>query len=444
MKNLKFHAISLLFLLVIASCRKDEGIFTSKPAEFYEAQVANDWFDLMRTLTKKSPGFTPPVASRAFGYVGVTLYETVVPGMSKYQSLKGQLTNMPDMPVTDANLEYNWAIASNAALAQAARSFYANMPADMVPLVKQLEDQSLEKLRTGVTIEIVDRSKQYGVAVANAIFEWSKSDGGHEGYLKNFPDSYIPPVGNGKWVPTFPSYQKTLHPFWGKNRTFVPQCAINTQPEAPIPYSDIPTSLFHVQALEVYSVSKNLTAAQKTIAEFWSDDPGIPGTPPGHSVSIATIALKKENANLAKAAETYAKVGMALSDAFVSCWKCKFDHNYIRPISYIRDKFEANWSTILTTPPFPEYTSGHSVQSGAASRVLSDIFGYSFTFIDNTHESRTDIDGRPRTYKSFYEFADEAAISRLYGGIHFREAIDKGVAQGRKVGEEIGKLNFKK
>jgi hypothetical protein len=364
--------------------------------------------------------------------------------MANYQSLVGQLANMPQMPSTDTGVEYNWSIAANAALAQAARSYYANMPADMVTLVKQLEDQTLERLRSSVTNEIVERSKTFGVKVANTIFEWSKTDGGHEGYNKNFPTSYITPSGAGFWVPTYPSYQKALQPYWGSNRTFVPQCAENTQPPAPIQYSDLPTSLFNVQALEVFSISKNLTPEQKVIAQFWSDDPGVPGTPPGHSISIATIVLKKERANLAKAAETYAKVGMAVSDGFVSCWKCKFVHNYLRPITYIRDKFEGNWTTLLTTPPFPEYTSGHSVQSSATSRVLSDLFGYNYAFTDNTHETRTDIDGRPRTFKSFYEFADESAISRLYGGIHYRESIEKGIIQGRKVGEEIGKLKFKK
>jgi hypothetical protein len=444
MRNLILQILSTLLIFSIVSCREDEGIFISKPTEFFEAQVANDWFDLYQTLTKKGPGFTPPVAARAFGYAGVVLYETVVPGMIKYQTLAGQLANMPQLPTADANIEYNWAIAANAAMAQTARNFYANMPNDIMLLVKQLEDQTLERLRTGVTNEIVDRSKQHGKAIANTIFDWSKTDGGHEGYLKNFPDNYILPTGNGKWVPTYPAFQKAMQPNWGKNRTFVPQCAIKTQPEAPIPFSDMPNSLFQVQASEVLAVSKSLTAAQKTIAEYWSDDPSTTSTPSGHSISIAAIVLKKEKANLAKAAETYAKVGMAVADAFVSCWKSKYDYNYMRPITYIRDKYEANWATILTTPPFPEYTSGHSVQSGASSRVLSDLFGYSYAFTDNTHESRSDIDGRPRTFKSFYDYADEAAISRLYGGIHFREAIEKGVTQGRKVGEEISKLKFKK
>jgi hypothetical protein len=440
-----FLAFTLLILaLTITSCRKDEALFVSTPTEFLDAQVANDWNDMFRSLTKKTTGFTPPVASRAFGYAGVILYETVVPGMPNFQSLQGQLTQMPEMPKTDPTLEYNWAIAANFAMGYVARNFYPTMPADQLLVVQNLEDASFERLKLGVSQDIIARSKEWGLAVAKAIFEWSKTDGGHEGYSKNFPASYKPPVGPGKWVSTYPAFQPALQPFWGDNRTFIPQCAQNTQPEAPLSYSDVTSSAFHTAAMEVYNTVKNRTPTQELIANYWSDDPGAPGTPPGHMVSIATLAAKAENYNLAKAAEVYAKVGIAVADAFVSCWKCKYIHNYMRPISYIRSNIDLTWVSILSTPPFPEYTSGHSVQSGAAARVLSDLFGTTYAFVDNTHASRTDINGTPRAFKSFNEMASEAAISRLYGGIHFREAIEKGVEQGTRVGIEVGKLKFRK
>ncbi len=181
----------------------------------------------------------------------------------------------------------------------------------------------------------------------------------------------------------------------------------------------------------------NLTQEERTIAFYWSDDPGDPGTPPGHSISIATQVLQMEKASLALAAETYCKVGIAVSDAFVSCWRCKYHFNLLRPITYIRENIDVSWSTVLSTPPFPEYTSGHSVQSGATAQVLSDLFGYNYHFTDRTHEHRTDIDGSPRSYDSFFDMADEAAISRLYGGIHYRDAIEIGVEQGIKIGQAV-------
>ena len=437
--------IFLLTLLFISSCRKDEQIFVSKPTEYYGAQVANDWVDMFRNLTKKTAGYTPPVASRAFGYVGVTIYETVVPGMPQYQSLATQLTQMPAIASPDLSQEYNWSIAANAAMSYLALNLYPTAPADQLTAILKLETESLDRLKVGVGQDIITRSKEWGLTVAKTIFEWSKTDGGHEGYSKNFPATYTPPTGNGgMWVSTFPAFQKAMQPFWGNNRTFIPQCAENTQPDAPAPFSEDVNSTFMMQAQETYSVGINATPEQKLIANYWSDDPGVPGTPPGHLVAVATQVIQKENFNLAKAAEAYAKVGIGVSDAFVSCWKCKYQHNYVRPISYIRTKIDANWVSLLTTPPFPEYTSGHSVASGAASKILTDLFGTPYEFTDKTHEKRTDIDGTPRTFRSFNDMAAEAAISRLYGGIHFREAIAKGVDQGVRVGTEVGKLKFKK
>ena len=189
---------------------------------------------------------------------------------------------------------------------------------------------------------------------------------------------------------------------------------------------------------------KNIKPEEEIIAKFWSDDPGQPGTPPGHSISIATQVLKKESYNLAKSSEVYAKVGMAVADAFISCWRWKFVYSYIRPISFIRSKIDPSFVSVLETPPFPEYTSGHSVQSGATAKVLTELFGSNYVFSDSTHVNRTDINGTPRSFKSFYDFATEAAISRLYGGIHYREAIEKGVEQGIKIGTEVSKLKFRK
>jgi PAP2 superfamily len=446
MKKITLKSLSIFLFaltLTVISCRKDEDVTRSNPAELYNAKVANDWFDMLRTLTSKTAGFTPPVASRAFGYAGVALYETVVPGMSRYQSLTGQLTEMPALVAPTDNKEYNWAIAANYAMGYIARNFYPTMPADQLKAVDDLEESTLKNIVGNATQETVDRSKEWGVFVAKSVFDWSKTDGGHEGYTKNFPPTFTPPTGSGKWSSTAPAFQKAMQPFWGSNRTFIPQCAQNTQPEAPIAYSELIGSPFNLAATEVFNIVKNATEEQKLIAKFWSDDPGIGGTPPGHSISVATQVLRKENWNLAKAAETYAKVGIAVSDGFVSCWKCKYEHNYLRPITYIRAKLDAVWLSPLATPPFPEYTSGHSVQANAAAKVLNELFGYNYSFVDVTHEKRTDIDGRPRLFKSFNDMAAEASISRLYGGIHYREAIEKGVGQGLKVGEEVVKLKFK-
>jgi hypothetical protein len=148
-----------------------------------------------------------------------------------------------------------------------------------------------------------------------------------------------------------------------------------------------------------------------------------------------------ENASLSVAAEAYAKVGIGVADAFISCWWTKYNYNYIRPVSCIRALIASSWLPFVVTPPFPEYTSGHSVQSGATAEILTDIFGANYAFTDHTHDALGFV---PRTFDSFYDAADEAAISRLYGGIHFRSAIDLGVAQGICVGQQVlANLHFK-
>ena len=249
----------------------------------------------------------------------------------------------------------------------------------------------------------------------------------------------MPPVGPGLWVPTPPAFQPALQPAWGSNRCFAIDDATSCAPGNHTPYSEHEQSEFFVEAVEVYDAVDNLDDEREAIARFWADDPGATATPPGHSISIGTQVLRAEDASLMTAAETYAKVGIAVSDAFVACWNTKFRYNLLRPVTYIQRLIDPAWSPLLTTPPFPEYTSGHSVQSAAAFGVLGDLFGDRYTFDDHTQDSRGLA---PRHFDSFTEAAEEAAISRLYGGIHYRPAIELGLQQGRCIADAVNALPF--
>ena len=189
--------------------------------------------------------------------------------------------------------------------------------------------------------------------------------------------------------------------------------------------------------MEVYHAVNQRTPQQEAIARFWSDDPGTTPTPPGHAISILTQILTHRQSSLAESAEAYAKVGVAVADAFIACWATKYTHNLIRPVTYINRHIDPTWAPILTTPPFPEYTSGHSVQSGAAFTVMATLFGEHTTFTDHAHDTRG---LPPRTFTSFTACTHEAANSRLYGGIHYRPAIDLGVNQGRCIGTNAANL----
>ena len=229
-------------------------------------------------------------------------------------------------------------------------------------------------------------------------------------------------------------------PCWGKLRPFVLNNGSECSPGAPLTYSENPQSDFYQEAWEVYNVVNHLNPEQLAIVQFWADSPGQTGTPPGHSISILSQILMQEHSSLEIVAEAYARVGIAVADSFIACWQTKYQYNLLRPITYIHNVIgDSSWNTPIVTPPFPEYTSGHSVQSAATAQVLADMFG-EVTFTDNTHASLGDA---PRTFTSFFAFAEEAAISRLYGGIHYRSAIERGLEQGRCIGRRVNALKFK-
>ncbi len=446
MKHLHY-LVFISLLLVLHSCTEDSAEpFILNSTSDYKADVALDWFNLQRELVKSTPGFTPPVAARSFGYAGLALYECVVPGIQENVSYSGLITGYTGqgIPAIEKGKQYHWELAANACMAYMLRNQFKTTSSANLALIDQME-QSYKSKNSNVDTLIANRSVQFGLAVATAIYNFSKTDGKDEAYANNFPDYTIPDIP-GKWEPTSAANPKPLQPYWGQVRPFLNQSvddALISQFH-PVPYSTDPKSIFYLQANEVYITSLNLSPEQIKIAKFWSDDPGATATPPGHSISIASQILKNENADLAFSAEVLSKVGLSVHDAFVSCWKCKYVYNLLRPVTYIKKFIDPNFTTILSTPPFPEHTSGHSVQTASAVSVLEHYFGYNYSFTDYTHVSRIDIDGSPRSFSSLAQLAKEAANSRLYGGIHYKEAIEGGIDQGRAVGRNIALIALKK
>ena len=410
-----------------------------KSASMLGSDVATKWAALHLKLAQTSPGATPPIVSRAVGYAGLALYEAVVPGMTEYQSLVGQVQSLTALPLVENAKEYNWGASANAAQAQILRSLYANTSAANKTTIDSLETALIADFLKESVKDITDRSAVFGKAIANAIFEYSKTDGGHEGYGRNFPTNYTTATGVGFWMPT--STQKVpMQPTWGQNRVFVKLNAY-VSVSAHTPYSTNAKSDFFKNANEVYQVSKTLTDEQKAIAFFWADDPGKTFTPAAHGVSILTQIIRDNALKLNVAAEAYAKVGMVTTDAFICCWRIKYQYNLIRPVSYINLAIDPKWTALLATPPFPEYTSGHSSGSSAAAAALASVFGEAWNFTDHSHDSRG---LKARSYKSFTEYANEAAMSRLYGGIHYRESNERGLANGRNVAQNVLALKWKK
>lgn len=456
-KPLQFLFIAFTALWLDACKVKEDAVtpqepsVDTSPANKFSSDIASNWAVLQQKLTKTTAGYSPPVAARACAYGGLVMYEAAVGGLPNNQSLAGQLNELTTLPKPETGKEYNWALSVNAAEATILRALYAEASRPTAAVNKTVIDSvevvQLNANKTGVAQDVIDRSVKYGQDVANAIFEWSKTDGGHEGYKRNFPATYVVPVFAGAWQVTENGQKIPMQPTWGNNRFFVPANKDLVLPKT-IPFSATITSAYFGQYFEVYTINKSLTTEQKEIAAFWADNPVETPTPAGHSYNITNIAVKQSKAGLGRAAEAFAKTGITLNDAFINCWKCKFNYNNERPYTMVRRTIDPTWKPLFVTPPFPGFPSGHSTQSSAVSEVLTDFFGQNFAFTDNTHEGRKDnttgIVLKTRDYKSFNAFSQEAAISRLYGGIHTRQDNETGLAEGRKVGKNILALKFKK
>jgi hypothetical protein len=376
--------------------------------------------------------------------MGVALYETVRPGMTGYRSLAGQLNELDALPSIDPVASYHWPSAANGALSWLTRELFAAAPQENLALIDELEQRFSPQFLDDVDEATLYRSHAWGEDVARAIFAWSLTDGGHEGYLTNFPEHYTLPAGTGTWVKTPPAFSNPLQPYWGKNRPFALKDGTACPALPPPVYSEGTDSDFYREAYEVYETVSRRDPQEVEIARFWADDPGRTTTPPGHWVAILGQVLLQEEAGLDVAAQGYAKLGIAVADAFITCWYTKYVYHVPRPISYIRNVIDAGWNAEaitdpVQTPPFPEYTSGHSVQSSAAALILTDLFGEDYAFTDHTNAY---LGFAPRSFGSFAAAADEAARSRLYGGIHYRSAIEQGLQQGRCVGERVLALLF--
>lgn len=395
-------------------------------------EVLHNWYRMVLELVRHTPTYSPPVASRAFAYLGVTAYEAAAGG-GTLVSLAGQLNGLSPAPEREAGAAYDEAVVMQAAMAFGVRNFFGNTGPTGQRAMKAMEARLAEMTAAGLPEEDVARSVAHGEAIGAHVLAWSMEDGGAVVENMGFPFEHALNDRPGAWAPTslVVQQQAPLLPKWGENRSF----AMPTGASCPLPpppaYSEEVGSDFHAEALEVYETSKALTPEQTAIARFWSDDPMLSPTPPGHWIFIAMDILQAKKADVAERADLLARLGVALADSFIGCWHAKYEYDLIRPVTYIRRVIDPNWQPILITPPFPEYPSGHSTQSGAAAAVLTAHFGPDLAFEDATHE---DEGLGVRAYPDFWTAAEEAAMSRLYGGIHFRAAIERGLEQGRCIG----------
>jgi len=458
MTQTSVFSLSLLLAGVVAGCQGEETGSTrriaSVDASAFSSNFARQWMTNLENSIK-GDGISPPVAARIYAYGGIAMYEAVVHGMPGHRSLAGQLNGLDELPTPDPDLEYDWPTVLAETMHQMMlasvppfpgavqrgpyvfpnRIFFEYTTTSQSPLTTLGPTQIGFRRVAGVSEQVMANSIAYADQLAAALVAWTEQDGYYAVRYKG----WVAPVGPDKWVPTgFADADRVaipLEPFFGEVRTLAmtsgDECSPANLGLTPPPFSTDPASAFYAQALATYNTSLGLTDEQRIIARYWADGPVDTGTPAGHWVAITSMLLR--DANLADAARAYAFVSMGFLDSFIAVWESKFQYNLLRPTTYIRRHIDGDWLSLLPTPQFPTYVSGHSGQSGASARLLAEIFGTG-PFTDTTKVRRGFA---PRTFPNFDAAAEEAALSREYGGIHFPMDDNDGLVVGRCVADKI-------
>lgn len=431
MRGIVVH--SLLLVLLLAGCTPKNDY----EAVFADARLYSKFTDQLTEVITFDI-FNPPVASRIYAYSHLAAYEVMAAGSSKYQSLGNQikdLTNIPAAP--DGALQYHFAATLAMLQVGEALTFSRETTTAMKDSLLHLAKKG------GMPKDMYDNSLKFADTVAKHILSWSKKDN----YAQTRSAAkYTVPEDEGLWIPTPPGYFQAVEPHWRKIRPVVMDSANQFIAPPPPPFSKDSGTAFYKMARDVYDAVNNASKEEAAIANFWDCNGfklNVAGhvmfatkamTPGGHWMGITGIVARDKQSDFDDTIHAFAKVSFSVMDAFISCWDMKYFYNLIRPETYINRYIDQHWQPLLQTPPFPDYTSGHSIISTAAATVLTDLFGAQTTFTDTTERAW----GWPdRTFQSPLQAAKEAGLSRFYGGIHYMEAIRASELQGEKIGALI-------
>ena len=433
-KPLRYMLLMILFSGLCFSCEEN----TKYKEDLNDPQLFNS---AMKSLTDVIVYdiFSPPVASRIYMYPSIASYAVIQKeNPTKYNSLVGQLNAFEEVP-QPASETINFNLAALHAFYKVSKALVFSeekLEGPQQELYKKLKDN-------GIPNKIFEASINYGNEVANHILDWADKDLYKQ--TRTYPQ-YIIKEEPQYWKPTPPNYMQGIEPHWNKIRTVVLDSANQFVPKPPIVFDLSEGSPFMKQLMEVYEVGGKQNCKGEEIAKFWDCNPYVALqqghtmfankkiTPGGHWIGITSIATKEKNCTFDETVNAFTNVSIALFDAFVRCWDEKWATLVVRPETVINQFIDKNWEPFLQTPPFPEYTSGHSVISASAAIALTELFGDDFSFV-NTTEIEYGIPSRG--FSSFIQASEEAALSRLYGGIHYDMAINEGFTQGQEVGNYI-------
>ncbi|MEP6597497.1 MAG: vanadium-dependent haloperoxidase [Ginsengibacter sp.] len=436
----------LMYLIIVSVC-----FFNNADAQAFKIKTENA--DYIHRAIKEITDvmvydiYSPPVSSRTYAYISVAAYETLIHANTNYISLSGQLHGLQPMPPPEPSKEYSYTLAAVHAILFVGKALVISEEK-----VNAFESQIIKEFKeNGIPEEIFNNSINYGRQVADHILAWAGKDNYKQ--LRTLP-FYTVTNNEGSWKPTPPAYIKAIEPNWNKIRTFVIDSAEQFKPKPPPAFSVNTNSIFYKNAYAVFTKVENNTPEQNEVANFWDCNPfkmNVRGhvmfatkkiSPNGHWMNITKIICQNLHTDPVRSAEAYACLAVTLADCFISCWDEKYRSDVIRPETYINRYINPDWLPVLQTPPFPEYTSGHSVVSTGAAIYLTKLFGDNISFVDS---SEIEFGLPPRHFTSFHKAANEAAISRFYGGIHYMPAIKNGQEEGKEIGEFVAhKLKTKK
>jgi PAP2 superfamily len=440
MKKLLYFVF--IWCIIPAGCRQKTD--QKKLDVFCENQLSQ--WNRNLTIVIITDIFSPPVCSRIYAYCNIAAYE-VVRGMdSSYKTYAGILHGLSPLPaLPDKKDKCFYSVAAVIAFSTTAQKLLFNRDA-----MAEMENEYLKELRTILKDNrLIEEAVAFGRQTGNHIIDWASKDG----YLQRTSlPGYFVNKQPGRWQPTPPDYMDAVENNWKTLRPFVLDSASQFRAAPPIEYDTVKGSPFYKQAYEVYEAVKSPGAGDSATAWYWDDNPNTSVTqghiayfqqkmsPPGHWIHIACNVAVKENYDDVETASLVSQTAIAIFDVIISCWEAKYYYNYIRPETFINKYIDKDWLPLIQTPPFPEYTSGHSCISAGAATLLTNRVGSNYVFIDSTEVPF----GRPvRKFDSFHGAADQASISRMYGGIHFREALEAGNNQGKRVGAFVA-LKLKK
>jgi hypothetical protein len=437
-QNCMKKIVAVFLLLGLVACNNNNKQLPNQPMLLHTNQ--NNLTDLIVYDI-----FSPPVAARIYAYTSLAAHEALRHIQPNEPSIVQQLKGFASMPVPDSSKQYNFELA-------AATAFYtvAGQMTFSKNILQQFQQQAMQVFQQSLSNQVYQNSIDFGGQVAAVIMQRAAADNYKQ---TRAMEKYFGSKAPGKWQPTSPDYLDATEPYWNQLHSFIADSNSQFDPGAPPLFSTAAGSDFYKMNKEVFTTGNQLTQEQKDIARFWDDNPFVmehaghlmaatkKQTPGGHWMGIATIACRQTNADVLTIARTYALTALALFEGFISVFDTKYRYAYVRPITFINQYIDKNWEPYLQTPPFPEYTSGHSTITGSAATVLTQLFGDHFAFNDTSDKRYINME---RTFSSFIQASDECSISRLYGGIHYRMSVDRGAAAGKKIGQLIVSKFIKK